>query len=673
LRRAEHWIIAAATLVVILAALPTLRIAGNPLRNDHDIPHYAAILVSAETGVSFARDPIFAGRTALVWRAAVAYMGMFKALYVLARGDFSAAILLFQIVLLVVYFPAMVLFLRSFGASLPVAIGVAAISAVSSSFLVTGTRWGILTPPVPLVMCTAVAPLIGLLGLRFLSRSSVLAATLLCVPLVLINPATGLALIELALLLALVAVVRRLLSWKLFAGLVVTAAAWTIAAQWNIKAGSARFSLADAAEMIRYGQDNVMVFPFRGATAAGAIGVALALHALLTFVFYLLRSRRFFLSALIVLQALYATFFLRAGWLALLPAAVAVDAIRRDRFEGVDRWLWCALGIAIAIGPLQQVALLAIWQRTQAAGLTALVFEGARFLQFAYLVLYVSVARAVDSMARSFNAGWLRVVVVTFICLVAWLNLDLSPFSLRVGTLAIAAIAAMWLTRDVWLQWFGGEAVTSPYRAVTALVFGAGVCAVTLLALFRLDLLSFRVPLAAGACAALVIVAFGEARRDDRAFIAACALAAFIGGPWMLLLLREPVRARSGVVHDSLGFALKLSRAERNRPPAAAPCESDFKRMTDAVRAQTPPTAVFHLMTFDRSFRPFARRAMLPVSDEWLIPIYDGAPVGRLRQESAALWSARNDPAMSKALAAGLGADYVVACESGKFAVYPLR
>ena len=42
-------------------------------------------------------------------------------------------------------------------------------------------------------------------------------------------------------------------------------------------------------------------------------------------------------------------------------------------------------------------------------------------------------------------------------------------------------------------------------------------------------------------------------------------------------------------------------------------------------------------------------------------------------KEAESLWNARNDPAMSKALAAGFGADYVVACERDRYAIYPLR
>src|SRR5436309_6385110 len=105
----------------------------NPLLTDHDLPHYATVLASSDEGVSFNRDPIFAGRTRLVWRAASAYMGLFKGLYVLARGDFALAILLLEIVFLAVYVPSMVSFLRWLGATLPVAIAVSAVSAVSSS------------------------------------------------------------------------------------------------------------------------------------------------------------------------------------------------------------------------------------------------------------------------------------------------------------------------------------------------------------------------------------------------------------------------------------------------------------------------------------------------------------------------------------------------------------
>ena len=127
--RGERWIVVAATVAVILARAITLaleaRMPSNPLLTDHDIPHYATILVSADAGVNFSRDPIFAGRAALVWRAASGYMAVFRALYLAAGRDFALALALFQLLLLAIYFPSMVVFLRAIGASLTVALAVA--------------------------------------------------------------------------------------------------------------------------------------------------------------------------------------------------------------------------------------------------------------------------------------------------------------------------------------------------------------------------------------------------------------------------------------------------------------------------------------------------------------------------------------------------------------------
>src|SRR5205807_1268239 len=116
----------------------------------------------------------------------------------------------------------------------------------------------------------------------------------------------------------------------------------------------------------------------------------------------------------------------------------------------------------------------------------------------------------------------------------------------------IGAISVLWVVRGVWLPWFVDEQGVDRARAAISLVFGAAVAAAVVLALFLLDIVSLRVPLAAGAGAALVVFAMGEAKRGWRAFAAVCAFAAFVGGPWMLLLLREPVRSRSGMRHDSL-------------------------------------------------------------------------------------------------------------------------
>ena len=38
-------------------------------------------------------------------------------------------------------------------------------------------------------------------------------------------------------------------------------------------------------------------------------------------------------------------------------------------------------------------------------------------------------------------------------------------------------------------------------------------------------------------------------------------------------------------------------------------------------------------MTFDRAFRAITGRAMLPVSDEWIIPTYDGISIAPLRRD----------------------------------------
>ena len=84
------------------------------------------------------------------------------------------------------------------------------------------------------------------------------------------------------------------------------------------------------------------------------------------------------------------------------------------------------------------------------AALTPLVFEGARFLQFAYLILYALLARAI-SRAR------LHPMAAGVLCLLAYLNLDVSPFSPRVGLLAIGAISVLWVVRGVWLPWFVDE------------------------------------------------------------------------------------------------------------------------------------------------------------------------------------------------------------------------
>src|SRR5207247_4600147 len=107
-----------------------------------------------------------------------------RALYLLAGRDFALARALFQLLLLAIYFPSMVAFLRAIGASLTVALAVALISLVQSSFLVTGTRWGIFTPPVPLATCTALAPLIAWLAMR----RPLIAAVAAAVPLVLVHP-----------------------------------------------------------------------------------------------------------------------------------------------------------------------------------------------------------------------------------------------------------------------------------------------------------------------------------------------------------------------------------------------------------------------------------------------------------------------------------------------------
>ena len=692
--KSERFLIAAVTgMLLIAAAIGLFRSRENPLLTDHDIPHYATILVDAD-GADFSRDPVFKGRSSLVWRASFGYMGLLEIVARASRYDFRAALAILQLLLIAIYVPSMTRLLAVLGASVHVALAVAVVSVFPASFLVTGTRWGILTPPVPLVVCTALAPLIALAVLRLRSSiaGAVLAASAVALPMVLINPATGMALIALFFVLAVVGAFRRVISVRTLIVLTLTIAVWGFVAQALIRSESAGYSFAAAAEMVRYGQDHVMVWPFRG--AAADVSPMLFFHALASVILlaaahFVPARRRILLAMLIAVQALYAGFFLRTGWLVLLPLAEALDTIRREKFGSMESWLWTALGFGIAIGPLQQVATLFLWDQFQITALTPVVFEGARFLHFSFLPMFALVALAIDSIRRSFADVWIRPAVVAFLAFITYLDLDTAPYPLggpRAGMVLIAAISALWLTRETWLPWF--EPGVDRPRAITVAIVAAGAGVATALLLFRLDLVSIRVPAGMAACVALALFSMAESRASAKAFIVSCALIAFVAAPCMALLLKEPVRARSGMTHETLAFAVKLPREERNRPPAASPCDTrvlsaDFLAVTAFAHQRLPPSSLFHVLTFDRGFRAYARRGMLPVSDEWLIPIYDGAPIQALRQMSNELWNARNDFEESRRLASRFGASYVVACgqpgnvprlyASGPYAVYPVK
>jgi hypothetical protein len=703
-RRLETVLIAAATLVVIAAvAAGSFRGRENPLAMDHDIPGYAAMVVDASPGVDFSSDPVFRGRTALTWRASSAYMALFDVVTRLAASDFRVALVLLQLLLIAIYLPSMTRLLAGLGVSVYTALAVAIVSLFASWFVVTGTRWGILTAPVPLVVCTALTPLILLVVRRLLLRdaepgvlAAVLAGTAVSIPVVLVNPATGLALIEIVLIVAAVAVFRRELPPRVFIALAVTSGVWIFVSHAVIGSASGGYAFDAAAELIRYGQDQVMVFPFRGAgvrvTPVVLFHVIASAGLLIAYRFFPAR-RRALLAALIAVQALHAAFFLRTGWMILLPAADALDRIRREKFDSLRGWLWTALGCSIVIGPLQQIVMLRLFEHYRIVALTPVVFEGARFLHFSYVPFYGLVACAIDSVESTFADAWVRRAVNAFLATVAFLNLDVTPFppaGIRAGTMLVAAISVLWLTRDWWLPWFAGDGVDRA-RAQVVVLAAIGAGAATALLLFRLDLLSIRVPLGIAACVALTLFAMSASGASAKAFAAACAVAAFIGIPCMaLLLLREPVLSRSGVTHDSFAFAVKLPREQRNRPLAASPCDTrvlsdDFLSVARFAHERLPASALFHVMTFDPTFRVYGRRGMLPVSDEWLIPLYDGGPIHQLRQTSADLWNARNDFERTKRLAAGAGASYVVTCGSvargtaaplyahGPYAIYPVR
>jgi len=636
----------------------------NPLLTDHDIPYYATVLANPEPDITLVRDPAFGGQAPLFWHASPAYFFALRLVYAAAGHDLGRTLELFQLLLLAVYFPSMTCFLRRIGARLPTALAVAAVSVVSSWFLVTGTRWGIFTPPVPLVMTTAVAPLIALGALRW-RRQPIVAGTLVALPMLLINPASGLALVEIALIVAISAAFLRQVPWRTFAFFAVTTGFWAIAAQLKLRSAGGAMSFADADEMIRVCQDN-MVFPFRGAAMHG-IGIVLAAHVILTVAVGLWcwradSSRAAPRIALCVIQAIYAAFFLRAGWLVLLPLS---NTIRR---RGAGLWLWLLLGASIAIGPLQQVVFLFLWQQTHWAPLTPLIVEGGRFLHFGYLFLYVLVAQTIENILSTVSDLSLRVTILAFVIGGVYFNLDLPPLSIRIGILWIAVLSFLYLTGSWWRPWFSDGLGADRKRAVAALVFGGAFGFALLLALQALHIPTLRIPVAAGACVALVLFAMGEAKSDFRGFLAACVLAMGVGGGWMLLLLNEPVG------QNALSFVLKLPRAERDRPQQHVACDPrflspDYKAMTEFIDEHLPPSAVFHSMTFDRSFRAYAHRAMLPVSDEWLM---FGVPVARLRGEAAELWNAHASLPASRALARRYGADYLIRCGASDDTIRPV-
>lgn len=701
----QVWLPAAAACSLgLLSAVPFIMAAAsagtagreNTVAVDSDLSVYAASVVGADSEADLSRDFVF-GQTGVRWSASPVYLWTFHHLYRLAGRDLDAALQFFAALLVLVYVPPMVVWLDRLGLPFLLACAGAVLSSRVASFSITGTRWGLDAHVVPLMATTALTPALALSVAWLLQRANtwrgagrygaVVAAGLVCsFPLWALNPVSGLALIQSCLVAALAA-------WRCgavpggTAGLLMTSCVAIVLAKGLVSPGPTVVpTWNEAVEIVRFGQEWAMVFPFgslrrqlasgQGAWLPSALLVTFLLQAAAAIAAWLdlgvARSdtswRRLGWTVFVCFVAFQVMLLMNSGWLVLVPLAATLLQLRSRRLSELDRALWAISSACLCLGPVQQLLALGVWGQGHLAGLTGFVFESARLVQFSALFFYSMVARSVWDLVRSVRGRTFRAIAALAL-LGAWaLSANVNPwprgdFSFSEGLCFV--LAAAFVTKPYWQSWFPPPDRDTYLRLVLAIASALPVFAVAVVAFGRWGLEPLGVALRLAATVALCTSGFAMARTGWRSFGVALLLAGVGGGSLFVGLLQEPVRNRAGGEIETLAFATRLNAQARGAAGLVGPCSTkvlspEYLATVDFVRENLPRNALLLVGNGDPSFRSRARRATLPVRTEWLLATYAQGNALAVRERSTR--AAGTPPAELPIEAARQGAEYVVTC-----------
>jgi hypothetical protein len=446
-----------------------------------DMVAYASTYLQSTGAADYSADTLFGNgqRRELFNRYSAIYMAGFGLFYRLGGGDIQITLGLYSLACQVIYLLFMFPLLRAWLKQDWLALAISFASLAPAGFAGTGTVWGF-DPALALPFHLQTALSVGLIYAAYgwwggtsspsphsapsgygSARSAeyrephprplpeyregglgaVLLGLAFAIPAARLNVITGLALVQWLGPILLYLAWRGRLPWRDFFlwggsfGLSFFFLYVILAPAGNTADGA--YSWPTAQAIITIGQ-GAMVFPWGGErwawlTDSPAQGVYLwffGLHLVLSGLAGLRwwRTRgRGALLALICVQTLYAYFLLNAGALPLVAGGYLLWRAWRGEVSEAEGGALAALILALLLGFGQQTALYYLWREGQAVGLTALLFELARFAHFAYLPLYFLLGRAAYvtlegrpiALGLGMAAAWAGLI---------YFNLGLVPF-----------------------------------------------------------------------------------------------------------------------------------------------------------------------------------------------------------------------------------------------------
>jgi hypothetical protein len=609
-----------------------------------DTAAYGTALSMHDHPELFARDPLFGNSrfADAMWSSSYLYLSALRSLMSYTEGDWVFAYQLYPLACFLVMF-LFVWYASSFLIKEPLArLAMAFLATLPGGFAVTSSTWGVPvspfrgmemtyqpTPVIPETIFNVFSPLLVVALLiattNHTQRGNMRSAAWLVVcgclagsTLFWAHSVSAVAFIQLASLVLLILGVKKQLPLSSVfyfvmgaLGFVLVRMAYSEGVGWELDDIGAR--------IVMNAGRGCMVFPWGALNVEGtctAIGLAtyipLTLWLLWKFTLDARPNKRVDVS-LIMLQGLYCCLAMRFGGVPVLVASYYAIKGYRGRLAIEERTLLVALCAANVLGPPQQFIFSLLWDTGWLNPLTGVIYEMARFQNFAMPILMLLVVRAAWQLSERAGPAPLRAFsFLTLVGLCATMLLTLHP----VCDVA-SGVTLIFLGRLLINTQEGCSDSPTNRRAATRPILIAGAMSI-------------------------VIFGMGFGELTQRQYFSVTSI------------------LHTLALKGFLDTGGKVDASEyRFEPGYREQIDKSFLEVTLWAKRNTPTDALFHLRTRDSAFRPLAQRALLVGLTDVSAGAYGGPIVHELLRLSA-YTDIHRPPEGQLCILSDVGTDYFV-------------
>ena len=583
-----------------------------------DIAAYGTALLKHDNPDLFTRDPLFghARFADSMWSSSYLYLTVLRWLMRYTEGDWLAAYHLYALVCIPVMF-LFVWYASSFLLKEPLPrLAIAFLATLPAGFTVTASTWGVPvsffrgmemdyrpTPVIPETIFNVFSPLLAiaifLATTAFRQKHTLRAAVALvgcgCLAgssLFWAHSVSAVAFIQLSSFVLLIFALKKQQSLSSL-GYFLTGTLGFVLVRMTLAEGVG-WELDDvSAHLVMKAGRTSMVFPW-GAPHFESVFSAIGLATYISLTLWLLwkfrldcPSNKMIDVSLIMVQGLYGCVAMRFGIAPLLVAVYYAMRGYRGHLSTVERALFVALCAANVVGLPQQFIFSLLWETGWINPLTGVMYEMARFQNFAVPILLLLVVRAAWQLSENAGPSPLREIsFFTLIALCAAMLVALLPLYESLCGVCLLLFGRFLINRE---QVCTGSA-TSQQENSQSIFLAAGIT--------------------------ILVVGMGFADIAHRRHLSVTSILSILYG--QRVLAQTDVQTATYKVNKD--FLEEIDRS--------------FIEVTRWANRYTPTDSLFHLVTRDTAFRPLAQRSLLVGHPDASAGVYGGGIVHELARLS---------------------------------------